>query len=481
MTNGELISLLEINGKLVSKRCTERFISKIPGAMELLSAVPNDFETVSDKIRFIKYGGGYCDVCGVRTSMAASGSGFGKYCKLHFHEPKKGKVAHNRKHFDVEHAKALYESGLALTEVAEVVGTSNVTVKNRFNAVGFTIRTHAENQKMRAKRGFIKPRIKVDRTELVNLYVNHKTPMQALAEKYECHTETIRRFLYQEGVERFHRRSYIEHIIIEMLRIKSVLYKVGDKKVLKNLEIDILIGSLAIEINGMYTHSVLTGKKSRRYHNEKYTRCKEKGIRLLQFWENDIKNKPHIIASIIYNALGLTIEKIHARKCTVNEVDYDTANSFYVGNHMQGIVARNTKSVGLFFNNKLVSVIGYTQMADKTTINRFCSLIDHNVMGSFQKLLKHVPGDVIVTYSHNDISDGDLYKNAGFTCTAEYDADMWYTDYRDIYNRQKFMKAKLEKSLEFYDNDKSEVANMLDNGYDVIWKSGTKTWRLTRT
>lgn len=481
MIREEFLNLVQINGKLISKRCTERYLSKHLGALEYINNnVPSDFTTISDKIRYVKYGGGYCKVCNTRTNTHVSGSGFAEYCSKHFHEPKKNKRAHNYKEVDLDHAIDLYLHGKAVIEVAKELGISNVALANKLRKHGFKLRSHSENQKMRAKSGYTRPRIIIDRQELVRKYVEEKTSMKYLAKIYECHAETIRRFLLQEGIIRFHRRSYIEQIIFNILKDLDVKFKVGDKKSIYPLELDFLLGNIAVEINGLYTHSQHTGKKAKKYHNNKYNLCKQKGIKLLQFWEDDINNKPDIVSSMIRNVLGKSLYRFHARKCIVKSVELNEANQFYKNNHIQGETSKNSKNIGLFFEGQLLCLLGYVQQQDHTTITRFCSSLNSNVVGGFQKLLKCVPGNKIVTYSHNDISNGDLYAQAGFECISERSYDMWYTDYQTVLNRQGFMKSKLSAKLDIFDETKTEIENMIANGYDVIWKSGTKTWQLIR-
>ncbi len=75
---------------------------------------------------------------------------------------------------------------------------------------------------------------------------------------------------------------------------------------------------------------------------------------------------------------------------------------------------------------------------------------------------------------------GDRVKGSLFNIISEKSHNMFYTDYHTIYNREKFMKHRLSKVLKIYDESKSEIENMLVNGYDVIYKSGTKTWLLNR-
>lgn len=485
MNSEQFLNLLEIDGKLVTKRCTESYIQS-HGMVDILDKlIDSSFGSISDRIKFLKYGGGYCKVCNCRTNISASGRGFADYCKQHFHEPKKNKTAHNYIDIDIKQVSDMYLAKMSISDISLKLGTlSSVSLKKKMVEAGIEIRSHSDNQKLYARRGFIKPHIIIDRSNLINEYKEQKIPVAALAEKYQCHVETIRRFLRQEGIERFHRRSYIEWKVINLLNNHGINYVTGNKTILGNqYELDIWIPdyNVAIEINGLYTHSVYAGKKDVGYHNMKLSRAQAAGIKLLQFWEDDICNKIDVVESIILNNCVMSSIKLDARKLTVSNISFKDLSNFCKDNHLQGIPGNNTKGIGLFNGNELVSVIGYVENKKCTVIIRFCSLLNHNIRGGFGRLCKQVPGTVLKTYSSNDISNGNLYYKTGFVMESERKSDMWYTDYKILINRQKFMKSKLNKLFANFDPIKTEIENMIYNGYDVVYKSGTKTWVLKKS
>lgn len=149
MNTEEFLSHLISNDELVPKRCTESYLKNHNLLCVLDELTPKDFGSISDRIKLLKYGGGYCEVCGIRTKISVTGKGFGKYCKNHFHEPKKNIPAHNRKDFDLNLAIKYYkEDKLPLIEVANLLNISNVTLANRFRQNNIEIRSHSENQKL---------------------------------------------------------------------------------------------------------------------------------------------------------------------------------------------------------------------------------------------------------------------------------------------------------------------------------------------
>lgn len=319
--------------------------------------------------------------------------------------------------------------------------------------------------------------VQINREELVRRYNEDKVPVKILARDYKCNPQTIANFLRQEGQDLNHRRSNIEYIIEDILDRNSIPFKRNDRKTVYPKEIDFLLleKNIGIEINGLYYHSFYSGNKSKLYHHDKFKMAMDKGVKLLQFWENDILDKSDIIESMIKNHCGLTENKIYGRNCLVVKLTYSEISSFCYDNHIQGIPSNATKGFGLTYNDELVAVIGYIKSEDGTIINRFCSKLNTNVVGGFSKLCKKLEGRLI-SYSSNDISDGNLYAKNGFILDGENRYDMWVTDYKNMFNRSKFMKKKMSKVLDIFDETKTELENLICNGYDVIYKSGTKKW-----
>lgn len=63
---------------------------------------------------------------------------------------------------------------------------------------------------------------------------------------------------------------------------------------------------------------------------------------------------------------------------------------------------------------------------------RFCNLKGHRVIGAAGKLLAHYIKNfhpsVLVSYSANDISDGNLYKRLGFVKADRISKAYWYIE-----------------------------------------------------
>ena len=107
----------------------------------------------------------------------------------------------------------------------------------------------------------------------------------------------------------------IEKFIKNILDDNNIEYITNTRRIVIPYELDIYIPSkkLAIECNGRYWHSV--DQKGDIYHENKYNKCKEKGIRLVSIWDDWIKLNPTMVESIILNSLNINEEY------TVNSIE----------------------------------------------------------------------------------------------------------------------------------------------------------------
>lgn len=250
----------------------------------------------------------------------------------------------------------------------------------------------------------------------------------------------------------------------------------SNRSLINPFELDIYIPDkhLAVEFDGMYWHSDRFKEKD--YHQKKSILCIEKGVRLIHVPELVWDKRTRFIKSIIKNALGLTENKIYARDTQITEIDSLSYRIFLNENHMQGAIDSKYK-YGLLYNGDLVSVMGFGDSRFKKNeqeLHRFCSKLDWNVVGGFQKLLKH-SGFHGVSYVDLNYFDGSGYKEAGFEFVSYTEPSyVWLScETGMIYSRYQTQKHKLAKLLEFFEPTLSETDNMLLNGYIKIYDSGT--------
>lgn len=265
------------------------------------------------------------------------------------------------------------------------------------------------------------------------------------------------------------------------LKELDISFETRDRKVLSGLELDYYIPdrNLAIECNGVYWHNELF--KPENYHINKTNICFDKGIQLLHIWEDDWLYKKDIIKSIIINKLGLTTNKVFARKCELKEVSTKEYRSFLERNHIQGY-ASSSYNIGLYNNGELVSLMTFgwrrTNNKKEYELIRFCNKLNTNVIGSASKLfnyfLKSSNVSEIVSYSDISLFNGELYKRLNFINVSTSKPNYFWVIDGIRKHRYNFSKRKLVSKG--YDINKTEVEIMNDRGYWRVFSTGQERW-----
>jgi len=269
--------------------------------------------------------------------------------------------------------------------------------------------------------------------------------------------------------------SQAEIAIASYVRSLGFEIETNTKKILGNLELDIYIPErkIAIEYNGIYWHSSF--KKKPKYHVNKYLRCKEQGIHLIQIFENDWLTCPDIIKNRLCNILGKS-KRIGARNCKITNLDQKTYKHFLERHHLAGY-SHSTIKYGLVSNNELVAVMGFSNSrytSEGYELVRYCS--SHTVVGGAGKLLSHFKKNhdptIIVSYADRCWSNGNLYKTLGF---QEVTSDLsnvgyWYIKDNIRYHRSNFTKSRLVSMGHPADQSETEIMNAL--GYLKIYDCG---------
>ncbi len=254
---------------------------------------------------------------------------------------------------------------------------------------------------------------------------------------------------------------------------KHIDIKINDRTLIKPFELDIIIPNkkIAIEYNGLYWHSEQQGK-DKHYHLNKYNLCKQQGYRLIQIWENEWLTKQYIVKSILLNAIGIHQQKIHGRKCIIKNISPKEARPFYDDNHIQGF--HGGKHKGLYYQGNLVSLMSIDKRGELQRFVNKCNTIVH---GAFSKLLKSFNIDNIYTFADLRYFTGNVYQMNGFEYIYQIKPNYWYIKQMNVYHRRTFQKKNIQYKfengvLQYFDSNKTEYENMLDNGYDRIWDCG---------
>jgi hypothetical protein len=273
---------------------------------------------------------------------------------------------------------------------------------------------------------------------------------------------------------------------IDLFNIKM---DINNREILDGQELDIYIPShnVAIEFNGLYWHNELY--KDKNYHLNKTVECEKKGIQLIHIFEDEWLYKQDIVKSRVKNILGLTENRIYARKCVIKDVSSKESKEFLNKNHIQGNINNSNVRIGLYYNNELVSLMtfgslrksmGSVSVDGSYELYRFCNKLDSSVIGGADKLLKYFikvyrPNKVI-SYADRRWSQGDLYEKLGFKFIANSKPNYFYVLNHKREGRFNYRKDILIK--EGFDKDKSEHQIMLGREIYRIYDCGAKKYEL---
>lgn len=301
-----------------------------------------------------------------------------------------------------------------------------------------------------------------------------------------------------------------------------------------NKELDLYLPEhkIAIEYNGLYWHSEATGKH-RDYHHDKWLACKEKGIQLIQIWEDEWLHKSEIVKSMLAHKLGLSsLPKIAGRKTEIREVTTEVATRFLNAHHIQGF-ASASKYIALTVPSAVLNTSvqeiempaedliatppinilnNSNQRAEKHTVVALLALriekkfsttdkrkeprvvnsgniiryaTRANVTGGFSKLLAYAERTYthlssIYTFSDNCVSDGGLYANTGFTAIKELRPDYMYVKKGLRHHKFGYRLQRFRNDPELlWEEGLSERELAALNGLTRIWDAGKVKWEKT--
>lgn len=286
-------------------------------------------------------------------------------------------------------------------------------------------------------------------------------------------------------------RSKYEDELCDLFQSLNIAYIPNHKKF--GFDIDILLPdhNLAIEFNGLYFHSEYAGGKTEMYHLNKSKQCEERHIHLIHIFEDEWVKKREIVISRLKNLLGKTENVVYARKCELKEIDYKTVSVFLDQNHIQGTVTSLKFNLGLFYNNELVSVMGFgfprasmghkIQKEGEWELQRFCNKLNFTVVGGASKMFKYfeINKNPVIVTSHADrrwtstIKDS-LYDELGLTLVSKGTPNYWYlVEPMKRHYRFSFNKQNILKKFKLANPELSEWQNMIELGFDRIWDCGS--------
>ena len=273
---------------------------------------------------------------------------------------------------------------------------------------------------------------------------------------------TPENFYAKKGCPRCgHHLSYNEDEISIFLS-KYVDIKKNDRSVLNGKEIDIFIPSknIGIEYNGLRWHSELFGK-DKNYHLDKTEICENKGVKLLQIFEDEFLNNKELVLCKILHSLNINNRnKIMGRKCEIVEIDNTIAKTFLNNNCIEGY-CESTTFIGAIYNTKIIGVMSLNDLHDNWEITRFATDYNFICQGVIGKMFmyfirKYKPYKVITFADRRWVNKENVYNILGFKLKTIIEPN--YKLYKTI--KHKGMK-EYEEYYKIWDCGK----------YEYIWEN----------
>ena len=190
------------------------------------------------------------------------------------------------------------------------------------------------------------------------------------------------------------------------------------KKIINPYELDLYLPDirLAIEHHGSYFHSYNRKESDKEiyknYHKKEL--CDKKGIKLLQFFEYEMKKFDIIKSIILYN-----IGKSNILCASEYEIVEIKSTDFFDDNHICGGKECLSKCYGLANNGEIFSAMLLSKHNENTwEITRFTDKLNVVVVGGADKIFKHFVSnynpDLVLALSDRRFNDDELYISLGF-------------------------------------------------------------------
>ena len=261
-----------------------------------------------------------------------------------------------------------------------------------------------------------------------------------------------------------------------------------------NLEIDLYCKelNLGIEYNGSVYHASLNSlykDKPKNYHRDKFLQAKKQGIHLINIFDVDWMHNQEKIKMYLKDLIVPPI-KLYARNCRIEKIPKQEASEFFDSYHLQGKTNNSSINYGLYYNNELMSVMGfgnvrYHKKSNEYELYRYCVKSGYTVLGGAQRLLRHFELDYspkrIVSYSDNDYFQGDIYPQLGFVfikqCPLDY---FWFYKNQEVKREAcqvKKLKIKYPVLYEEAQSAKNKEDYIMGSlGAKKVYRTGNTRW-----
>ena len=457
----QIESLVLRDGKILASRCTESYLTKLGLWKDISSYLPfdADFHSPTDMVTCIMndlVDVPTCGACGKFTSINGDSNRktvFRQYCSR-----------------SCAYSKADYKLWSKKVDKKAANDKRKLTMLAKhgveFNSQRSEVKKIISNNARRQMGGDVRL-ILEDPEWIYRQYITEKKTSVEIAAELGIYYGTVVEYIKKQGhcIRQYTNVSYGEktvHAFCETLGESLITSYRGLGK-----DIDV------------YWHSSTDGSNYMQHLN-KTMLCESNDIQLLHIFEDEwlCPIKSSIWKSIITHKLGLTKNKIFARKCAVVEVSSTEARLFHTENHLHGFVGG--VHIGLCYDGKLVMCLTYgkSRFKEGMEILRITTKKEHAVVGGINKLIKRLPQGSYSTYADRRFSNINSYTSS-FKYIKSTNPNYWWTDGTVRISRYRAQKQTLLSLIpNSYDATLSEFDNMVGAGYRIIYDSGNHLFEL---
>lgn len=238
-------------------------------------------------------------------------------------------------------------------------------------------------------------------------------------------------------------------------------------------DIEIIPGKLYANGDGLKPHCKLW-RPDRWYHYEMYHFFRSNNVRLLQFYQDEIRDKADIIRSIVNHLLNKNTSRVYARKLIINkEPKKGESNKFLKENHLIGPCTGSSFMSLEDENQNIFGILAYQEQENHINITRICFKKHHNIIGGLSKLIHalriQTNFQTLRTMTDNRYADGHGFEKLGFVKIKEK-LGYQYADLIKLIRKHK-QSLRVVAGL----NEQKEAAK---KKCYRIYDSGKVTWEL---
>ncbi len=247
--------------------------------------------------------------------------------------------------------------------------------------------------------------------------------------------------------------------------------------------------NLAIEYHGLIHHSTRKGDTyvARNRHEEKYSICKQNGVKLIQVFEDEWRERSNIVLSMLKSKLGVLPIKTAARSCEVVQLSTSDAKEFFSLNHISGHASAKI-TFALKHQDIIVAALSlrrpFTEGKEGVVeIARFASAIDTSVVGGFSRLLKRAADwaraegfGTILTYADCRWGSGGVYDGLGMEYLGKTKPNYGYENGKVREARFKHRKNNDPEYIAQHGATEKEQNN--SQGWFEIYDAGSEIYQL---